>query len=286
MKKELKKLHSSISVFSFGKDKTKNQMKINKKVLVLGLVLLSLIVVNMVLIAAQDTTTDTTPNESFFRRWLNSTLTDIDAKMLLFIMVGVMMYILFFSLTGKHYYAAPLSIVITFVLTVYVTPASVLGVLKTYNTLPLLVTSLLPILILGSFSYLAASKNKKNLIIAQHTIWWIFFGYLILRLIAIGITYANLDDNLNFTETDPFYIAIHSFATMPTPDQATSFWIAYITQFVITIIMCFKNGSMIGIISNSAEETDEAIANRNVKEIVAGAKELKTVHKGISNMPG
>lgn len=252
----------------------KKESIVNKKVLLLSLFLIILIAVNFVLVSAQDS------QENLFRRWLNSSLTDIDAKVILFIMIAVILYILFYSLTGKTPYAILLSLPITFVLTVYVTPPAILGVLKSYNTLPLMISSILPLIVLGAFTFLAIEKNKKSLVMGQHTAWWIFLIFLIFRLIAIGITWSNIDANFNFSSTDPFYIAMHSFANMPTPEEATLFWIAISTQFIIAGIMSLKNGSMIGLVGNSVEETEEAIARRNAKKVVAGAKNLKEVEEG------
>lgn len=255
----------------------KKESRVNKKVLLLSLVLFSLIIINFVSVTAADAAP--TP-DNIFRRWVNSTLTNIDAKIILFLMVAVILYVLFYTLSGKSWIGLVLSLPMTFVLTIYVTPPSVIGILKSYNTLPLMITSIVPLIVLSAFTYLAIIKNKKPLILGQHSAW-IFFGcYLVLRLVALAYTYF-----FALGATDELSRAIDAFALLPTEDESITFWIAFTIQIVAAVFMTFQNGWIIGIIGGSVEKTEEAVAKRNVDKTVAGLQNIKAVQvRGFEKM--
>ena len=140
MKKEIKKLHPSISVFSFGKTKEKNQMKINKKVLILSLVLLSLIAISVVMVASADETSSSS-EPSFFQRWMTSTFSDLDAKLILWLMMFVVLLVLLQSMGLSTGSSLLISLPFSFVLVAYVTPDTIIGNFRTYSTLPLAIST-------------------------------------------------------------------------------------------------------------------------------------------------
>jgi hypothetical protein len=251
--------------------------RVNKKVVILLLVLLSFTLVSLILVNAADASISAYGTDSLFGRWLQGMLTDFDAKIIIFIMVFVVVYLLLVNLQLTNpFFSFIIAFGATFVLTVYVTPESVLGILRSYNTLPLIIATILPMMFLFGFSYLAVTKESKPLQGGQAMLWGIFFFWTLLKTLAAGLLYFNWLETYGIN-------GLFKYLVNPPPigsEQFAWFWFALLTTLVVSQQMFFYNGKWVGLAEKSRESVDELKAKQTEHDLEVARAYMQGIAQG------
>jgi len=239
----------------------------NKKVLILSLVLLSLIMINLVLVAAQTTSTE----PSLWERWKAGALKNTDAKILILLMTMVIIYALLTMMDIGGGVAILISAPFAFVLTAFVTPESVLGIIRSYNTLPLAIATILPLIVLFLVTYVSVMKGSRSLMTLQLLGWAVYF----LFNAFIFLAYWGWLDWI----ADPAMIA--SMVSLPVAGGAEEgyFWFALLIRTVIAGIMTFSNGFFMNSAMRWTLGIDKAVWKSKMKELGSGMDTLLELGK-------
>jgi hypothetical protein len=245
-------------------------MKKEKKLLILSLVLLSLIVLNFVLVFAQDTGTTNPSNndlsgssqridqyttDTFFGRWLHSSLDKLDAKLIMGLMMFIVLLILFQSMGLGFGTSLLLSIPASFILVAYVTPDSILGIFRTYQTLPLVFATFLPLAILFSLTYLSVIKGSRTLITTQWLLWLIYLVFSCVKALVAYLAYLDAIPKA--------YNAIITYMNFPQAgtEQLLWFYLALAIDVIVAGIMVIGSGKFMNwAVLKTAGMTDAASA--------------------------
>lgn len=253
--------------------KTVKKEIFNRKILLLSLFLIVLIAVNFILISAQE------EGESFFQRWMNSTFTNVDAKVILFIMVVIVIFVILSAMGLSTGLSLLISIPFGFVLVAYVTPSAIIGIFRSFETLPLAIGTLLPVTILFGLTYLSVSKGSRTMMGMQLIFWGVYFFYNAMKLIVAWAVWAEaLPTN---------FAAITTYVNVPTggSTEAFWFWLALIVVTVISGIMTFMNGKFLNMALRLTMGVDQAATKKNINTMKDAMKGLKELGKEFEGKP-
>jgi hypothetical protein len=156
--------------------------RVNNKALILSVFILAILAVNLVMVSAQSTPSD------IWENWKQGTLENFDAKILILILTAIILLVILISIGLKTGLSLLISIPLAFLLTAFVTPDSVLGIIRSYEAVPLVIVTIIPLLLFFALTYLSVSKGKRTLMTVQLIAWWIYFAYTIIKLGAFFLT--------------------------------------------------------------------------------------------------
>lgn len=235
----------------------KEKKGLNKKVILLSLILLSFVILNIILVAAQASS-----DLSFWGRWKANAFDGVDAKILLFIITAIISYIIFDSLGLKFIKSVLISLPLAFVLTAFVTPGAVLGVFKTYETLPLTIATALPMILLFALTYLASTKNKGPLVLGQYLAWCVYGLFCFAKALMVWVLYL-YDWNVSGTS----WKFIEKLITIP-QDGVEFYWfsIAIIISCLISALMVFGNKAIFKYATQRMTELEDVVVQNKMKK--------------------
>lgn len=271
--------------------------KYNKKVIVLSLFILVMIstalFMQMQLIRAQSdidpgdemsrTVSSSTPYEpdktTFFGRWFNQAFSKFDAKMILWIMMFIVLLVLLQSLGLGMGSSILLSIPASFVLVAYVTPESIIGVFRSYQTLPLVFATFLPLAILFGITYLSVVKGSRTLMTTQWLLWGIYTFYSFAKgLIVLLIYWDAIPTSLNRISE---YVSVPASGT----EQFAWFLLALAVQIVVGMAMTFWSGKFMNWALTKTTGIENAAAMANMIRATNAAKQLAKMEKDMGKSP-
>ena len=123
----------------------------------LSFIVLSIVIVNVGMVSAQD----------FWENWKEGALDRIDAKILLFIMTAIIILVILNTLgVRKIGISLLISLPLSFILTAFVTPDSILGIFRSYEAVPLVIATILPLLLFFALTYLSVVKASRALMLS------------------------------------------------------------------------------------------------------------------------
>ena len=254
----------------------KETKRVNKKVLVLGLVLLSLIALNLILIYAADAATPSNPtdwtNDTFFGRWMNSAFKGSDAKFLLWLMLFVVLLIVLISLGLNMGFSMLISIPASFILIAYVTPDSIIGIFRSYETLPLVFATFLPLAILFAFTYLSVVKASRTLMTTQWLLWLIYLSFGIIKIILSLWVYNE----------GSYYQYLSIAITLPPEAESFWYWASTGTSVIVAGIMVIGSGAFMNWAVRKTIGLENSAATAKFKEATNALKSLAEIEKDLS----
>lgn len=257
----------------------KEKKRVNKKFLVLSLVLVSLIAISVVMIyAAADSSAPA--GDTLFGRWFNQTITQFDAKMTLLFMVGIALFVLLDAMGLGIAKSLLISIPAAFILTVYVTPEAVLGILRSYNTLPLAFATLLPLLFLFGLTYLSVTKGERTLMGIQLVFWIAFFTFNLIKILASFWIY------MDWQWWAWMRVVAEGIVNVPpATDQVTYawYWVALIFATFIAGLMTFQNGYWLNKAMKITAGVEDAAAKQKIDAAADMIKDLNRMHKDVAS---
>jgi hypothetical protein len=262
--------------------------RVNKKILILFLVLLSLIIISLIQISAADNTnrvgqgsadvpTGITPAPSssgFFDRWVGGMLQDRDAKLLLWFLMSIILFLIMYMGFDKMGVAFFVSIPAGFILSTFVTPASIIGIMKSYDTLPLVFLTFFPLAVLFMVTYISVVKGNRTLMTVQWLLWCIYFIYIIVKFIS----FLYLDYGGGWL--DWLGIPDYVFKTFLTnlPQAGTQeyvwYWFNVLISSLVAAAMTFLNGIFMNFAMIRAIGIDKATAKKSLGQLQTGANAL------------
>lgn len=250
--------------------KKEMKSKVNKKVLVISLVLLAFVVINVMPVHAFFGLDDSSFSpDSFWGRWFTKTVTGADAKVILLIMVVVVLYVLLSSMGMGTFKALLIAIPLSFVLTVYVTPESVLQIFRTYDTLPLTIIAVLPLIILLGFTYLSVAKGKRELMAMQLVLWMVFTA-----LTAVKVLYLWFGTGTLFSPIFEMYLS-----TPPSTELLSPYAVTLYIQLTIGLLMSLGNGFFLKWAMERTLGIENAAAYRSTSDVKTAIKDLGEIAK-------
>ncbi len=259
--------------------------EIKKKVLILSLVLLSLILVNFVLVAAEDapatinpspsTTTYKPSPDTFFGRWFNKAFSEFDAKMILWLMMFVVLLILLQSLELNMGYSLLISIPFSFVLVAYVTPDSIIGIFRSYQTIPLVFATFLPLAILFGITYLSIVRASRTLMTTQWLLWLIYLFFSFIKGLIVLLVYWDAMPEAYNTISE--YMSIPLAGT----EQFTWFVLATIVQVGVAGTMVIGSGKFMNWAITKTTGIEDAAAMANMVRATNAVKHLAKMEKDL-----
>ncbi len=247
--------------------------EISKKVLVLGLVLLGLILINFVMMVAAEDTTDTSSGDTFFDRWVAGNLKDFQAKLLLLLMIFVILLVLLQSLGLGISSSMLISIPASFILVTFVTPDSIIGVFKSYQTLPLVLATFLPLAILFGFTYLSVVKASRTLMTTQWLLWLIYLGYNVLKIFFSAWVFWEWG----------YMEYMSQIITLPSQTESFWYWASTFTSTIVAGIMVIGSGSFMNWALMKTAGLEDAAAARKFRQAKNAIKHLSEIEKDLSN---
>ena len=253
----------------------KETKRVNKKLIFLSLVLLSLIIVSFALVAALDTPTDSS-EPSFFQRWVTSSFKNMDAKLLLWLMMFIVLLVLLQALGLGMGSALLISIPFSFILTAYVTPESIIGIFRSYQTLPLAFATFLPLAILFGLTYLSVIKGSRTLMTTQWLLWLIYGLFNAIKLILAFWVYNE------GVYSDYFRQVVNLPADFSAPESFW-FWMAVIVATGVAGIMVFMGGRFMNWAVLRTTGMEDAAARKRFKEASNALKNLSDIEKDLAN---
>lgn len=246
----------------------KKESSVNKKVLILSLVLLSLIIINFVSVAAQEAAA----SDSFFDRWVAGNIKDSQAKLLLWLMLFVILLLLLQALGVGFSGSLLISIPASFILVTFVTPASIIGVFKSAQTLPLVLATFLPLSILFAFTYLSVVKASRTLMTTQWFLWLIFLVYSVLRIFFSAWVYWEWG----------YMEYMSQVITLPTEAESFWYWASIFAQTIIAAIMVIGSGSFMNWALMKTAGIEDAAAARKFRQAKNALKHLADIEKDMA----
>jgi len=171
--------------------------------------------------------------------------------------------------TGK---SLLISIPIAVILTAFVTPESVIGIFKSYDTTSLTIATILPLLIFFALTYVSVVKESRTLMTIQIISWGIFFFYNAVKFVFGG--------GLQF-------LGIYSggkwnmFTDLPLwgTTEGDWFWGATFIQGIIAALMFFKNGLFMNWAIKMTAGIDKGKADLTARDVETAVNFLKNVEK-------
>jgi hypothetical protein len=199
-----------------------------------------------------------------FLNWFQHTLTQFDAKIIVFIMVFIVVLMLIIGLGFVNpLLSAIIAFFTSFVLTAYVTPAYVLGILRSYETLPLFIETILPLLVLFGFSYFAVERDKKGLMKMQSALWYLYTIFVFLRGLSAVAIYFNIQVMPSLINFAQMMVKVPNSGT----EEFYGFWIVLAIQFLVGLMMSIFNETFLGLIRRSKEGDDDLEAKREAHKL-------------------
>jgi len=253
----------------------KETKRVNKKLLVLSLVLLSLIIISFVALvaaAAGDSTTSSS-EPSFFDRWVAGNLKDFQAKLLLWLMIFAILLVLLMSLDVHLAPSLLISIPASFILIAYVTPESIIGIFKSYETLPLVLATFLPLAILFSVTYLSVVKASRTLMTTQWLLWLIYLCFVGMKIFFSAWIYWDW----GYTQ----YIS--QIVTLPLEAESFWYWASTFTSGIVAAIMVFGSGSFMNWAVLKTAGLENAAATKRFNEASSALKNLSKIEKDMAS---
>jgi hypothetical protein len=273
---------------------------INKKVLVLSLVLFVLITLSFVsMVAAVDNTPvprDTAAGNpeisnggSFFDRWTSGLIEDRDAKILVWFLTTIILFLILYSVLDGAGLAFFVSIPAGFILSAFVTPASVIGIIKSYDTLPVVFLTFLPLGILFMITYTTVIKGKRTLMTASWLLWTIYFIYISMKIIAfVGLQdisqlgwvawFLSLIPKV-LSYAFPTY-ALQTFVqTIPTEgtQEFVWYWASLIISFLVSFFMAFFPGWFMNFAMRRTLGIEKAVWKKKMSHVAMGIDTLENI---------
>ena len=253
----------------------KETKRVNKKLLVLSLILLSLMVINIIAIAAEDYSS-TSSEPSFFQRWVTSSFKNVDAKLLLWLMMFVVLLVLLQALGLGMGSALLISIPFSFILVAYVTPESIIGVFRSYQTLPLAFATFLPLAILFGLTYLSVIKGSRTLMTTQWLLWLIYGIFNLMKIILAYWVYNN------GVYSDYFRQVVNLPADFSAPESFW-FWMATIVAVGVAWAMVVMGGKFMNWAVLRTTGMEDAAAKKRFTEASDALKNLSDIEKNLAN---
>lgn len=269
-------------------------MKIqNKKLIPLTLLIISIVLLSCVIISvnvkaedrvgegAEDVPTgipstysSASMSDSFFTRWVAGLFTDRDAKILIWFLTAIVLFLIFYMMGLNIGLSFFVSIPAGFILSAFVTPAAVLGIMKSYDALPLVFLTFFPLAILFMVTYIAVIKGNRTLMTVQWLLWCIYFIYIFAKLFS----FLYLDYGGGWL--DWMGINDYVFKTFITnlPQQGTQeyvwYWFNVIITSLVAAAMTFLNGVFMNFAMIRAIGIDKATARKALNDLTTGAGAL------------
>jgi len=164
--------------------------RINKKQLILPLFILTLLAVNLVMVSAADFVGgagDTLKN--FFTNWTDATIGANTAKIMFGVMIAVILFLVLYNVAGQSgsKFMVPiliLSAVVAFLVTAYITPPEIYALLNSYTATGMTIIAIVPLAIIGLFSWQAATSGKPTIMIIQWLLWGFYFLFLVYKIVV------------------------------------------------------------------------------------------------------
>jgi hypothetical protein len=248
----------------------KETKRINKKVLFFSLFVLSLIAINLVLVYAADTNTG---DPSFYERWIAGNFKDSQAKLLLWLMIFVVLLVLLMGLELHMGPALLISIPASFILVAYVTPASIIGVFKSYETLPLVLATFLPLAVLFAFTYLSIVKASRTLMTTQWLLWMIYFGFVVIKIALSLWVYNDNAYSEYFTQV----------ITLPPEAESFWYWTSTVTGGIVAGIMTFGSGAFMNWAVLKTAGMEDAAAAKKFRQAKSAIKHLASIEQDLAS---
>jgi hypothetical protein len=258
----------------------KEMKRVNKKVLVLSLVLLSLLVINLVLLKAAEPVPTGVPSSEgdtssgFFDRWVSGAFHDRDAKIIVWFITTIVLFLIMYAAMDQIAVPFFISIPGGFLLSAFVTPASVIGIIRSYDTLPLVFLTFLPLGVLFMVTYISVVKGNRTLMTTQWLLWCIYFVYIFVKLFCFLYLFygGGWLDWLNI----PDYV----FQTFLTnlPEAGTQayvwFWFTILISTLISAAMAFLNGVFMNFAMVRSIGIDKSKARESLSNLQTGGNAL------------
>ena len=247
-----------------------NKKGIDKKKLVLSLFVFGLMLSTIVMVSALDP-------DDFFKRWMEGALENSDAKILIFLLTAVVILVILMTLGLSTNRSLLISIPLGFLLTAFVTPESIIGIFKSYDSVPLTIATLLPLLLFFGLTYLSVSRTSRTLMTLQFVAWLVLLGYIVVKLILYGIISYALFDNWRTFQN----VVQEMGYQFPTPGtaEASFFGIAMFFQLIIALLMTVKNGFFMNWALKMTAGIDETKAGKKANDIKTAVDFLENIKK-------
>ncbi|MEM0465558.1 MAG: hypothetical protein QXW97_02545 [Candidatus Pacearchaeota archaeon] len=176
--------------------------KLNKKIILLSLILISFIITNIFIVTAKEINNKYLEKSlqikykglagafsNFFSKegWQAGQVEANIGKIFFFAMITIIIYLIIGNIFGssKTGWMFILSVLISFLATAYLTPEDIYSVINSYTALGLTITTMIPIAVLFALTYRASTANEgqTTLIMIQYIAWILFGAYSIYRFI-------------------------------------------------------------------------------------------------------
>lgn len=268
------------------------------KILILSVILLSLIILNFAFVYAdandyRDTTNgdpttgvSTNPNitsDSFLNRWMNGFITDRDAKILVWFMTSIVLFLLLFNLLDSAGLAFFICIPAGFILSAFVTPASVIGIIKSYNTLPTVFLTVFPLAILLGITFTSTVKGKRSLMTFSWLLWAIYFLYVLARVLSF-LALQNMGDNETlFGLSWTMNRFVFETFTQNIPEWGTQeyvwFWFSSWISLIVAGVMTIAPGWFMNFITRKTLGIEKAVWEKKMNHVAMGLDTLDNIGK-------
>jgi len=262
--------------------------EMNKKLLIFSSVLLCLVFLELILISAQDpspTPTPTAPYEpsqnTFMGRWLTSNLSHFDAKMILWLLMFILLLVILQSLGIGTVLSLVISIPVSFILVAYVTPDSIIGIFRSYDTIPLAFATFLPLAILFAITYLSVIKGSRSLMTTQWLLWLIY-GILNGIKIILGVFLWFIEDKASWSTWTTNIRDIISFPVNLSFSEAFWFWIAIIIGTAVSAVMVTMGGKFMNWAAIKTAGLEDVAAAKKFRQAKFAIKNLAGLEKDLA----
>ncbi len=125
--------------------------------------------------------------KNWFANWQEGQLDVNIAKFLFFVMIALIIYMIISQMFHRPYISWPVSIIIAFLSTAYITPNEVFSLLTAYTALGITISVFLPLVVLLAFTFVGQEISPEKIVIG-YFIWIFFLAVLTYRLIAGIVT--------------------------------------------------------------------------------------------------
>lgn len=234
-----------------------------KKFIALSIFLI--LIVSVILVSAQS-------EDGFFARWREQNLNQLDAKLMIWFMVSIIVLAILMALGMNLGLSLLIAVPAGFILTAYVTPDSIIGIFRTYNTLPLALATLLPLGILFSLTYLSVSKASRSFMTFQWVAWAIYFFFNAFKLVVAWLIYIEMPIADFVTES------ILSLPPQGT-EQYVWFFIGLWATTIISGLMTFMNGHFMNWAMKMTIGLKKNATMADLARMKAGMKTLREIGK-------
>jgi len=205
--------------------------------------------------------------QGFWERWRTGIMDDLDAKIILFILVAVIMIAILNVIGLNIWFSILFGAIISFLLSWVVSPAALLGIFSGYEPVTLTIATFIPLLIFFALTYISVARGKRTLMAIQVFAWLIFFIYSFARLILLGIYYVGFVEVLRAIPGASLFLNLTLL-----PEAVTLNW-AILSAVITTIIagmMTFKNGWVLNKLMAMTLGVKDITAEQEIKKIKTG----------------